>query len=263
METREICVSDLIFLSDSLQDKLEKMIAMNVSYVELLMDGTAWNTAPKCFDQYVNLLQSYGFKYSVHPPAWDTNLTSENKSMSEASYLEYCRSIEFAHAIGSKNVVIHPGFCYSPAFNKIEAQKRAQELVSRLCEVAKQLNITLAIENVGYGGTSLFTKAEYVEFVRGLDKSAAFLIDTGHAHLNGWDIPALIAETADRLCSIHLHDNYADSDTHLPILAGSIEWEPVLAELSKVKSCLPILEFAPHTEMTAVTQAIATLQRSL
>ncbi len=263
MTNTQICVSDLLLLSHQLEVKIEKLQAAGVTYVELLVDGKAWDDTTVCYEKYAPYLLSTGLKFSVHPPAWDTNLTSENKTIREATYLEYCKAIEFAQLIGGKHVVIHPGFCYSPGFDKENAKKRAQELVSRLCMTAKPLDIMLAVENVGYNGSSLFTQDEYIAFVRELDSSAAYLIDTGHAHLNGWNIAELIDKTKDRLCSIHLHDNFADGDTHLPILEGSIKWEPVLTSLREAKTCLPILEYAPGTDLSKVAQSIAFLQQQL
>lgn len=263
MTKENICISDLLLLSENLETKIESLKKIGATYVELLVDGKAWDDTASCYEKYTPYLLESGLKFSIHPPAWDTNLTSENKSIREATYNEYCRAVEFAYAIGGEHVVIHPGFCYSPGFDKNLAQQRAKELVSRLCAVAKPLGITLAIENVGYNGSSLFTQDEYVAFVKELDSSAAYLIDTGHAHLNGWDIPTLIRDTRDRLCSIHLHDNFADGDRHLPIYEGNIDWEPIFAELRQAQLCLPILEYAPGTEFSKLEKSLKLLKEQL
>ncbi|WP_054025981.1 sugar phosphate isomerase/epimerase family protein [Bacillus sp. FJAT-28004] len=263
MSNDTICISDLILLSETLETKIEALKEMEVNDVELLVDGKAWDDTIQSYANYTPYLRQSGLKFSVHPPAWDTNLSSENKSIREATYVEYCRAIEFTYAIGGKHVVIHPGFCYSPGFDKELAKQRAYELVSLLCKTAEPLGIRLAIENVGYNGSSLFTQKEYVEFVAGLDANAAYLIDTGHAHLNGWDIPELIRATKNRLCSIHLHDNFADGDRHLPIGSGNIDWEPIFAELREVNGCLPILEYAPGTNLEQLKQSMNLVKNKL
>lgn len=260
MNNSPLCVSDLILLSSGVEEKLAQLQQAGINYVELLVDGNAWDDTEAAYQRYLPYLQQTGMKYSVHPPAWDTNLTSENKVIREATYAEYLRAIQFASEINASHVVIHPGFCYSPGFNVKIAKQRALELVSRLCEEAKQLNVTLAVENVGYNGSSLFTQQEYVQFVAELDESAAYLIDTGHAHLNGWDIPALIKATKDRLTSIHLHDNFADGDRHLPIGSGSIVWEPIFEALQEAEYCAYILEYAPGTSFEQLHQSIDLLQ---
>jgi len=263
MSNTFICISDLPLLAERLETKIESLKEIGATYVELLVDGGAWDDTQKSYSEHLAYLRRSGLKFSVHPPAWDTNLTSENKAIREATYAEYCRAIEFAYAIGGEHVVIHPGFRYSPAFDNETAKQRAQELVQRLCKTAEPLGIRLAIENVGYHGSSLFMQEEYVAFVADLDASAAYLIDTGHAHLNGWDIPRLIRAAKSRLCSIHLHDNLGDRDSHLPIGRGSIDWDPVLAELRDAPGCLPILEYAPGTSLELLKQSVEFLKKSL
>lgn len=260
MSNQLICVSDLFMLSNNLEEKLEAMKQAGITYVELLVDGNAWNDTEQCYESYLPFLKESGLKFSVHPPAWDTNLTSENKTMREATYVEYLRAIQFASQIQASHVVIHPGFCYSPGFYLETAKQRANEFVHKLCEEAKKLNVTLAIENVGYNGSSLFTQAEYVQFVEQFDEIATYLIDTGHAHLNGWNIPELIADTKHRLSSIHLHDNFADGDHHMPIGSGSINWDPIFAALQDAPNCILILEYAPGTEMEQLARSITLLQ---
>ncbi len=184
------------------------------------------------------------------PPAWDINLTSENKAIREASFSEYKKSIEFAGMIGASHVVIHPGFCFSPVFDRKLAQDRATDYINQLCEVAKPLNVKLVIENVGYNGSSMFTQDEFASFLDSIDETAGYLIDTGHAHLNGWDIPKLIKDTKERLLAIHIHDNSGVADEHLPVGEGTIQWEGIFAAIKELpEHCQLILEYAPMTPL--------------
>ena len=50
-------------------------------------------------------------------------------------------------------------------------------------------------------------------------------IDTGHAHLNGYTLATADAalEPLEPIC-VHVHDNHGDSDEHLHIGCGSINW---------------------------------------
>ena len=59
------------------------------------------------------------------------------------------------------------------------------------------------------------------------------LLDTGHAHVNGWDIPAVIKALGKRLKACHLHDNGGAGDEHLPIGQGSINWEAYFKAIQK------------------------------
>jgi sugar phosphate isomerase/epimerase len=258
-----ISYSDLLLLGKPVEENVEALIREGVKHIELLLDGGAWDDMEGTMDRIVPFLLHAGMSYTVHPPAWDTNLTSENKAIRDASFEEYRKSILFAHRIGARHVVIHPGFCFSPAFSKQIAIARAEDAVNRLCRVASPLGIQLAVENVGYHGQSLFTEDEYVQFVLRLDAAAVFLVDTGHAHLNGWNIPALLQKAAPRLSSVHLHDNFGSSDEHLPIGDGSIEWGPIYKVLRSLRDCQLILEYAPGTELTRLRSDAALLLQQL
>lgn len=247
---KEICYSDLSLITKDIFENIEELLANGADKVELLMDGDKWDEMERLFVDFTPKLKALPVGYTIHPPAWDINVTSENKAIREASFIEYKKAIEFAGMIGADHVVIHPGFCFSPVFNKKLAQERAKHYIHRLCEVAKPLNVKLVIENVGYNGSSLFTQDEFTGFLDSIDDIAGYLIDIGHAHLNQWDIPKLIRETKDRLLAIHIHDNSGAGDEHLPIGEGTIQWGEIFAAMRDISiDCQLILEYAPNTPL--------------
>lgn len=227
--------SDLFLLNHDALENVKKIAGAGVSCVEILLDGLFWDDLEGQAERLAPALNALPLEYSLHPPAWDTNLTSENRAMRKASFEEYRKTILFASRLKASYVVIHPGFVYLPAFDRRLARQRAVQAVSALNELARAAGVRLAVENVGYGGmASLFTQEEYVEFVQDLDENAGYLLDTGHAFLNGWDIPALIRQTGRRLLALHLHDNRGLADEHLPVGAGNIRWEPVWQTLREL-----------------------------
>jgi Sugar phosphate isomerases/epimerases len=247
---KEICYSDLPLLTQDVERNVEALIAHGADIVELLLDGIQWDDMQEKMRSIVGVLRKFDVGFSIHPPAWDTNLTSENRTIREATFEEYRKAIEFAHELEAEHVVIHPGFAFSPAFDKSIARQRAQEYVHRLNEIAKPLGVKLAVENVGYHGASIFTQDEYCAFLEPFDDNAGYLVDTGHARLNNWDIPDMIRRIGRRLNSLHLHDNSGRGDEHLPIEEGSIEWEPIYEALKEVSpDCLLILEYTPGCEL--------------
>ncbi|WP_027416668.1 sugar phosphate isomerase/epimerase family protein [Aneurinibacillus terranovensis] len=246
----EICYSDLILLTHPIEKNLQQLVEHGADKIELLMDGLEWDDMDGQIEKMKKILRNEQLKYTVHPPAWDTNLTSENRAIRQTSFEEYKKSILFAHEIKAEHVVIHPGFCFSPIFDKVLARKRAEEYIQQLCNIAKPLGVKLAIENVGYKGTSIFTEEEFVVFLNDVDEIAGYLIDTGHAHLNQWNIPRMIRSTKSRLFGVHLHDNSGNGDEHLPIGEGTVDWEPIFAEMREIhESCQFILEYAPGIDL--------------
>ncbi|MBM7646029.1 sugar phosphate isomerase/epimerase [Scopulibacillus daqui] len=253
---KDICYSDLILLTNSVEQNIRKLVNYGADKIELLMDGVEWDEMDSQIEKMKKVVKNYNIKFMVHPPAWDINLTSENKAIRDTSFEEYKRSILFAHEIEAEHVVIHPGFCFSPIFDKAIARKRAEEYIGRLCQVAKPLGVKLAIENVGYNGTSIFTEDEFAAFLDETDDIAGYLIDTGHAHLNQWNIPEMIRCTNSRLFGVHIHDNSGDRDDHLPIGEGTLDWRPIFNELENVNpNCQLILEYAPGTKLEKLTES--------
>ncbi|TQR18666.1 sugar phosphate isomerase/epimerase family protein [Psychrobacillus vulpis] len=261
---KSISYSDLVLLSKDIIENVKDLIQHGADKIELLMDGQEWNEMEGRFQELASQLQSFPVTYTIHPPAWDINLTSENLATRETAFSEYKKSIQFAGMIGASHVVIHPGFCFSPVFNKQTAQQRATEYINELCKIAKELGVKLAIENVGYNGSSIFTQNEYTNFLNNVDETAGFLIDTGHAHLNNWNIRQLIKDTKDRLLVLHIHDNDGTGDHHLPIGEGTIEWEEIFAAINEyAPNCEFILEYAPNTPLEKLHEGKALLQKEI
>lgn len=246
--------SDLLLLTKGILSNVHTLVEYGADGVELLMDGPLWDKMENVSHDLAIELQGLPFKYTIHPPAWDINLTSENKVIREGSFKEYVRAIHFASKIGAKHVVIHPGFS-APVFNKRTAHGRAKEAIQRLCEIAKPFGVKLAIENVGYNGSSIFTQEEFTLFLDDVENTASYLIDTGHAHLDHWDLPRLIEEIKDRIIAFHLHDNHGTADDHLPLGEGTIRWEKVLTAIDDHASNAElILEYAPNTPIEKLVE---------
>lgn len=160
-------------------------------------------------------------------------------------------------------MVVHPGFLSSPDFPLYRAWQHASEAVAGLVATARGTGVLLGLENVGYNGTSLFNEDEYIFFVKQFDPAGAgYLIDTGHAHLNGWNLAALLEQTKPRLVGMHLHDNRGDGDRHLPVGEGNIPWSniwPLLGSLGD--RCPLILEYEPGTPLATLAASCDFIQR--
>lgn len=260
----KVSYSDLILLNNDVLENVERLIEYGADKIELMMDGEKWNEMEALFDSLADQLNKLPVEYSVHPPAWDINLTSENKEIRKASFIEYKKAIEFASAIHASHVVIHPGFCFSPVFSKEIAKQRAHDYINQLCEIAEPLNVRLAVENVGYNGASIYTQEEYVDCLNHVNDIAGFLIDVGHAQLNGWNISELIYSVKDRLIGLHLHDNDGFTDEHLPIQEGKMDWEKIMKTLHDHHiPCELILEYAPETPLETLKKGKDFLNKSI
>lgn len=172
----QIYYSSLCKIRFRITESLDEMIRYGSTAVELMLYGVEWNEFENHFENHgaelANLLAVKPLTYSVHIPVWDMNLTSENAQARQAVREAYHLSIVFASIIHATHVVIHPGFCYAPAFDKKEAQKRTARAIKELCHFNSSYGIPLLVENVGNLQTSIFTQDEYIRFIDDLeDKS--------------------------------------------------------------------------------------------
>lgn len=179
---------------------------------------------------------------------------------------ELRQNFEYAQKVGAHFVVVHTNEGLGNAAKNPDMRKNRQKLVrerlAALQNIASHSGVPLVIENVGLRiyDNVLFTYEEYLELLADFPQARA-LIDTGHAHVNGWNIPACIEALGDRLIAFHLHDNDGNADAHQPIGNGTIDWDPVL---TAVKTHAPqaqcVLEYVPMT-MPALLEHLEQLQK--
>jgi sugar phosphate isomerase/epimerase len=259
-----ITFSELSLLGKPVLQNVRELMDTGCKNIELMQDGEGWDDLGGRWGTLEAELPKTGAAFSVHPPAWDINLTSPVKELRDAAFAVHEKSIRFAGRIGASQVVLHPGFCNSPAFDKARTRGMAREAAEGLVKIAKPLGIHLAFENVGYHGTSIYDEEEYCYALDGMEETLGFLLDTGHAHLNGWDVAGLIDRLKDRLYGIHIHDNMADADRHLPINDGNLGWSRIFKAMRKItRDCDVVLEYAPGTPLDRLREGFGILTKEV
>ncbi|MEG2086710.1 MAG: sugar phosphate isomerase/epimerase family protein [Angelakisella sp.] len=257
-----IYYSELFCIGQDPLETVDRMIAAGATHVELMLDGRFWNEFHLHIDSLAEALSQKKVQYAVHTPVWEANLTSENSLIRAAVLESYKQSIVFASRLGADHVVLHPGFCDTPVFDKAKARMRAGRMIDELFYFDTDYHVKLLIENVGTRQTSLYTMEEYIRYCRTLPPGGGALVDIGHAHMNGWDLGRLLTDLGDKLWALHLHDNDGTGDSHLPIGEGTVDW---LALATQVKACATcpelILEYDIGTPLAKLTQGKKFLQQ--
>ena len=93
---------------------------------------------------------------------------------------------------------------------------------------AKQRGVTLALENTPGEMATPTNLKNFLEQTRLTNVKLCF--DTGHAHLDGGVVAGLEA-VRDLIVTMHVHDNQAERDDHLPPYEGTIDWKSALAAM--------------------------------
>lgn len=169
-------------------------------------------------------LLEQGRRWSVIDP--DPNHRAESLAGME-------RGLEAAAVLGAAGAVLHLGWPEDDW--RGDAPRLAREAVGRLRERARACGVRLLLENILSVGTR---SARLVELLDELDPDGevGLCLDLGHAHVEGGGGDGLLEQleaALPRLAHLHLHDNDAGSDQHLPPGRGTIPWRRVLDRLGE------------------------------
>lgn len=172
--------------------------------------------------------------YSLHSAISDTNVAALTDIMREATLAEFRSELECARDIGATSVTIHPGlFSLSVQGMNGRSIAKARESMKVLDSMSREYGVTLAVENMPIFMFMLGQKAADLDhIVDGTDLGICF--DIGHANTTG-QIDEMIETFGDRIVNIHIHDNLGDSDAHMTIGEGSIDFKSVLSRLGWYK----------------------------
>lgn len=147
-----------------------------------------------------------------YPPKDDT---PEGRS----EWLDFMkRCVRMATYLGTPNMVVHPlmPFGANSPENPEEVLRINAEHYTRLCDYAKEIGVTVCLENMPFPDLPLAHVSQITRFVDALGKdNLKVCLDTGHANVCGTDIGEAIRLLGDRLAVFHIHDNNGTSDQHL------------------------------------------------
>jgi sugar phosphate isomerase/epimerase len=160
--------------------------------------------------------------------AWYLPIGSPMKSLREAAIKEAIKYFEVFNKLGVEFVTVHanwPGIVFSPK----EGVGFQIESLRKLIKEAKKYNLKLMYEPVDTSNDNIENVSEVLENVPEL-----FLhLDFGHANLFGQNPEEFIEKFQSKIKHIHLHDNFGNTDLHLPLGCGAINWEKILKTLKK------------------------------
>ena len=178
---------------------------------------------------------------SIHGPCVAVNLADPG----DFGYLEaYRRTFAYAQQQKAAFVVLHTNESWSGPRDAATAlvEKKLKEILI----LAKMHRVKVLLENVGLrtNGTLLYDWEQYLELLAKFPQTGA-LIDLGHAHVNGWNITNVLEVLQSQIKAVHLHDNDGESDQHLPIGEGSIDWNNYFCKAQElIPEAVQILEYS-------------------
>jgi len=202
-----------------------------------------------CTEDYkkaAHFFSKIGSKITVHGPFMDLSPGSQDPAIREITKKRFSQLLEVIKIIKPIHVVCHPGY-ESRRYSQFRESwiEKSIEIWRWLAENLQKSGSRLMLENVYEDGPEdisiLFEKLEKY--------NVGFCLDTGHHFAFGKsDLETWIRILGKYIGHVHLHDNFGDSDRHMPPGKGGIDFTPLLNYLETRLDNLPIITFEPHDE---------------
>ncbi|MFB6152113.1 MAG: sugar phosphate isomerase/epimerase family protein [Haloarculaceae archaeon] len=206
-----------------------------LDYVEVYAEGDPWREgALSDPDRVRDRLDDHGLGLLAHLP-FPLDVGSPVEAVREGALAALDQYVEAVARRGAEKAVLHLSAPSHYAANRSLAEVRPTLLDSArtAASIGREHGVEVCVENVPSGA---FPVDEFERVLAETDVSMT--LDTGHAALTGWtadETVAFVREHADRVSHVHLNDNRAtrdgwrSEDEHLPLGAGSIDFETLLA----------------------------------
>lgn len=207
---------------------------------EIVADGNYRFDNPENYRMIREAIASTNLGITVHAPYGDLNLATINYPIWRESVRQVCTCIEKSADL-SDRVTIHPGYL-SPA-GKLVSQKvweLQKEALTEIGKVAENNGILACLENmIGVKEFLCRMPEEIIGMTEGVP-GIGITFDFGHANTIG-QVDAFLRHL-DHASHIHIHDNHGQSDEHLALGAGTINWEKVGKSIARGYSGILVVE---------------------
>ena len=226
-----LAASTLHLLDRPLEQVFPDLLGLGTRNIELADSGHhALN--PKLVERLQELRASYDLSYSIHAPYADTNLAADDDLIREWILKRIRASIRFGSELDAACVVVHPGWTTATdRFMKGRAWDLNLRSLNWLLRYAEEYGVDLLIENVPDSMSYLLVSVEDFElFYEEMPYEIGMVLDVAHANLRG-EVGEFMRRFGDRIRHVHVSDNDGESDQHLPIGDGGIDWSRVMDRL--------------------------------
>lgn len=227
MIRKGVSTSAAVSQGEGLETVIDRAADHGFDFVEIAMEGPQTREAVRSDAERIRgLLDDRGLGCVVHLPWVRMEIGSPFAAVRDAWTAVLEQSIQTADRLGATKGVVHGTNTERSYPTKAD---HVYESLDTLQEIGEAHDLELCAENVS---ATPMRVEEFPALFENTDVSMT--LDTGHASVEGQDsasLAAFVADHADRVSHVHLHDNAGDSDDHLPLGMGRLDFEEILAPL--------------------------------
>ncbi len=210
------------------------------------------------------LLKENGLRATVHSTMYDVNLATLNPYLHKANIQCYKKFIDMAAAVEAEILVVHDGhlpleYAHHPQKDQYmeSARQALGEALIALGDYGARKGVKIALENAPPGNhhaSLIWNPENHVAFLQTLNHPAVgALLDIAHASLHRLNITAYLHAIRPFLIEIHAHNNHGESDDHLGLHEGVIDYLNILQH-PDVQDVPIIMEIKSYDEILATLQ---------
>lgn len=210
-----------------LMTSLDAAGRLGFDFAEILMHGSGHpSVLQKNARAVQERLNENDLSCVVHLPHSGIDIGSPLENVRTGSIAEVEESLRVAGRIDARKAVLHPT---SNSNDTDERRKLMVDGVRTVADIADDHGVEICAENMHGKYATVHDVDDIVD-----ETEASLTFDTGHARIEGFsatDGAAFLDEYRDRISHLHLNDTRGPVDEHLPVGAGSIDFETVLEPL--------------------------------
>lgn len=207
---------------------------------EIVADGNYRLDDPSNVRRIDDAISRTDLGITVHAPYGDLNLATLNYPIWRESIRQICTCIEKASS-WTDIVTIHPGYL-SPVGKMMpgKAWEQQKMALKEIGACALEHSVTACLENMISIKEFLCRVPSELLGMTGDIEGVGITIDIGHAHTMGK--VAEFLPYLSRANHLHIHDNHGESDEHLALGAGTIDWEVVGRQIARDYRGIAVVE---------------------
>jgi sugar phosphate isomerase/epimerase len=249
MAKPEIGLSMLYCLNEPFSSLLKRLTQIDIKHIELTDEGLHTLNTRRA-KKLNEIAKTRNLTFVVHAPWAGVNIATPSPALRRTVLKRLEQSIVVAGQLGCHLWLFHPGS--KTGLSHIYPGKDWQlnlESVRALLQVARREGVNVAIENTPEPFPSLMKSVDnFHRFYQDLNDDIGMVLDVAHANLNN-QIQEFITQFSKKIVHMHVSDNNGDSDLHLGIGHGNIDWTAV-AKLVKAADYnnLIMIESTDHIE---------------
>lgn len=201
---------------------------------------------------HAQTLHNAGLATTIHSPFMDLNPGALDTTIREATRRRIQQVMQAAALLKPRVIVVHPGFDeLHYGDNRLTWLKNSIDFWREFVPQARELGTILAVENIFEREPS--TIKALLEAID--DPCFRHCFDIGHWNMfTTGTLEEWFAELGPYIAESHIHDNHGQSDEHLPVGEGAIDFA----------AFFPLLQrYAPDAVWTIEAHSAERLQRAL